>query len=120
MNLARHITSVRLWLTRLLVALAIAGLLGASAAAVSPDWHALLHTHTTAGHCEHHHHDSDAPPHECAATLLAAGLMDAAVVPMPACEFSGTEVRLPLLAQQRMTPPLPDRFPPGRAPPAHR
>lgn len=115
MNLARHISAARLWLTRLLVALAIAGLLGASAAAVSPDWHARLHN--TAGHCEHHHHDSDAPTHECAATLLAAGLMDAAAAPMPACEFSGTEVRLPLLAQQRMTPPLPDRFPPGRAPP---
>ena len=115
MNLARHISAARLWLTRLLVALAIAGLLGASAAAVSPDWHARLHN--TAGHCEHHHHDSDAPPHECAATLLAAGLMDAAVAPMPGCKFSGTEVRLPLLAQKRMTPPLPDRFPPGRAPP---
>lgn len=49
----------------------------------------------------------DAPTHECAAPLLAAGLMDAAAAPMPACEFSGTEVRLPSLAQQRMPPPLP-------------
>jgi hypothetical protein len=117
-NLARHISAARLWLTRLLVALAIAGLLGASAAAVSPDWHARLHT--TAGHCEHHHRDSDAPTHECAATLLAAGLMDAAAAPLPDGKFFGIEISLPPLAQERLTPPQPDRFPPGRAPPAHR
>ena len=118
MNLARHISAARLWLTRLLVALAIAGLLGACAAAVSPDWHARLHT--TAGYCEHDHHDSDAPTHECAATLLAAGLMDAAAAPLPEGKFLGIEISLPPLAQERLTPPQPDRFPPGRAPPAHR
>ena len=115
MNFAGHILSARLWLTRLLVVLAIAGLLGASVAAVSPDWHARLHT--TAGHCEHHHHDSDAPTHECAATLLALGLVDAATVPLPVGCFAGREVQLFLTSCVGFAATFPDRFPLGRAPP---
>lgn len=114
MNLACLIPSVRRWLTCLVVILAIAGCLAASVAAVAPDWHAWLHA-GAGEHDEEHGHDDS--PHQCAATMLAQGLMECLDGAFPWTAFAGHELRQRPPGAARLAATFLDRFPPGRAPP---
>lgn len=110
MNLSRHISVARHWLNRLLAGLALAGCLTANVVAVAPDWHAWLHA-------EAGEHDDAESPHECAATLLANGLLDATAGPPPEAFAGRGLILLPPPPLARLATTFTDRFPPGRAPP---
>jgi len=101
-------------ISRVLLLAGAASLLLAGFIAVHPAAHEWLH----AANCPHgHEHDAEKPVHECAATLLATGLADAATVPLPTVGFAGGEVQGLLPSSVRLAIAFPDRFPPGRAPP---
>lgn len=104
-------------ISQLLLLAGVASLLLAGFIAVHPAAHAWLHPEACS-HCHDHDYDADEAAHECAATLLAAGLMDAAAAPLPAVEFAGCEVPLVLPSLVWVVATFPDRFPPGRAPPS--
>jgi hypothetical protein len=101
-------------ISRVLLLAGAASLLLAGFIAVHPAAHEWLH----AAACPHDHgHDAEKPAHECAATLLATGLADAATVPLPTVGFAGGEVQGSLPSSVRLAIAFHDRFPPGRAPP---
>lgn len=90
-----------------------ASLLLAGFIAVHPAAHDWLH----AANCPHgHEHDAEKSSHECAATLLATGLADAATVPLPTVGFAGGEVQGLLPSSVRFATAIPDRFPRGAPP----